>query len=468
MANGTRPRYDEPVGEAQGVWYTAGTTAGYARHRPDPTYPAEKYACVYPGRQTVYSGAMATYCAWHRPMAVYAPTVDRTFLVFGNPVNSPAISFYDHARDTFAAPVILGTNPNMDAHRNPTLLIDGDGFLYVFFGAHGDQTRVVKSTKPYDISQWCKAAPLSANNTYPQPWLLTPGELFVSYRAPPGWCFRTSVDRARSWSPRTELINFPGSSIYAVSVAASGAYPRKIHIAWERMGGGTPEEIRTKALWARRYNVYYACSDDGGATWRRSDGSAYMLPISEDTAERIHDSGERGVWLKDIQLDGAGKPHILFLDADLRTYDTVWKHACPLGAKWQISDITTTDHMYDAGGLVVLADDDLRLYGPTSTSQPHEDGGEIDEWRSRDGGATWERARRITLDSKYSHNHVKVVWNHQNPDFRVLWCYGDSTYPPATQDVYLLRYGEALTGPRQLQFPASCLSDPVVDWGEQH
>ena len=102
----TNPRAEsegESQGESQGIWYTVGTIQGYARHRPDKDYPAERYARVYPGKDTVYSGPMATYCAWHRPMAIYATSEDKTYFVFGNPRNYPTISYYDHRRGAFAA-----------------------------------------------------------------------------------------------------------------------------------------------------------------------------------------------------------------------------------------------------------------------------------------------------------------------------------------------------------------------------
>lgn len=403
---------------------------------------------------------MATYCAWHRPMAIYVPSEDKTFFVFGNPNNCPTISYHDHDNGSFAAPVVLGTNPNMDAHRNPTILIDGDGIIYVFYGAHGHPTRVVKSVSPHDISEWRAAADIEERNSYPQPWQLRWGELFVSYRSSGGWSCCKSIDGAVSWQPTVDLIEFNDASIYAVSVAETGPYPRRIHIAWEKMGGGTSEEVRTKALWARRYNVYYAHSDDGGTTWWRADGGSYELPITEASAEKVHDSGEHGVWIKDIQLDSQGNPYVLFLDSDVRTYETTWKVARRSGGDWHIADVAKSNHMYDAGGIVVLSDDDLRIYGPTTASQPHEDGGEIEEWRSTDKGATWTNTNHTTSGSKYSHNHVKVVWNHQRLDFRVMWSYGDSAYPPADRNVYLYHYGEGLPGPRQMCFPASCTRPP--------
>lgn len=452
--------FREPDGESQGVWYTAGTVDAYGRQRSDASVPPDVYACVHSGNHTVYSGAMATYCAWHRPMAIYAAQVDTTFFVFGNPKNYPTISAYDHQTGHVAAPVVLGTNPNLDAHRNPTILLDTDGVIHVFYGAHGHPTRVVRSTRPFDITAWEAAACIPEKNTYPQPWQLQPEKLFVSYRAAPGWCCRRSVDSARSWQDSVNLVHFRGASIYAVSVAETGTFPRRIHLAWEKMGGGTAEEVRTKALWARRYNVYYAYSDDGGTTWRRSDGSVYELPITENKAELLHDSGEHGVWLKDIQLDPDGNPCILFLDADVRTYETTWKFARLAAGGWHTVEVTRSDHMYDAGGIVVFGQNDFRIYGPSTAAQQYEDGGEIEEWTSNDSGVTWQNTTHITHASQYSHNHVKVVWNHQKSDFRFLWSYGDSEYPPATRNVYLFRYGEALDGPQQMRFPASCIQPP--------
>ena len=443
------PADDEP---SQGVWYTPGQFKGYARGITD--VPPEKYACVYPGKPTVYSGPMATYCAWHRPMAIYAPEVNKTFFVFGNPKNSPAIGCYDHGRKTFAAPVLLGTNPDGDAHRNPTILIDGKGIITVFFGAHFHPTRVVKSTRAYDISEWTAAAAIGPKTSYPQPWQLAPGEIFVSYRSsPPAWCYRKSTDGAESWSPEIQLIDFSGTSIYAVTIADTGPFPRKIHMAWSRMGGGTPEEIRTKALWARRYNVYYACSEDGGTTWERSNGSQYTLPIDEPQAEKLFDSGTNGVWLKDIQLDSRGAPYLLFVDANVTNYRCRWKVARLSTRGWAVSDVAQSDHMYDAGGLVILSDDDFRIWGPTGVSQPYEDGGEIEEFQSTDRGATWARTNRLTAGSRYSHNQVKTVFNHQKDDFRVLWSYGDSNYPPATRNVYLFFHGEGKRTPARVRFP---------------
>ena len=82
--------------------------------------------------------------------------------------------------------------------------------------------------------------------------------------------------------------------------------------------------------------------------------------------------------------------------------------------------------------------------------------------RRPDKGKTWKNICHVTSGSKYSHNHVKVVYNGGKADLRVIWSYGDSHHPPATRNVYLYRYGESLAGPKRMSFPSSCIREPVT------
>ncbi len=436
-----------PPPETRGVWYHCGS------------------ANLLPDQGAVYCGPMATYCAWHRPMAIYRADANRSYFVFGSAGNRPTISYYDHSAGTWAYPVVIGENPDGDAHRNPTLLIDEEGYLYMFWGAHGHESFVHRSVRPHDISEWEGRAALEETGaTYPQPWMLREGELFVSYRKAPGWRCRFSTDGALTWSDPVDIAAFGvadnarGASefaIYGSTVAEEGPHPRKLHFAFSRLGGGTPEEVATKHLWGRRYNLYYTRSDDGGRTWRRSDGTQYDLPTGEEQAEKLYDSGTRGVWIKDIQLDLDGNPMILFLEGEVETFHAWWKVARQTPDGWEIADVTESDHMYDAGALMVFARDDIRMWGASGDNQPHEDGGEIEEFTSTGGGATWSLTRRLTEGSQYSHNHVKPIMGHRDGpgDVRAIWSYGDSRKPPETDDVRLYYIGDGMDRGREIPFP---------------
>ena len=423
-------RYADVFQRPGGVWHASG-----AKNRVSPT------------ASTVYGGAHATYCAWTRPMAVYAPAVDKTFFAFGNCDNSPTVASYDHKTKQLSHAVVVGSNPDMDAHKNPHLLIDEQGYLYVFYRSHCTPTHLVKSAKPYDISQWVQMGVVAERSSYPQPWQLKPGEIVVLYRGggthdATESCVK-STDGGATWSAPLHIVATPPKNgCYAVSIAENGPYPRRVHMAWSV----------TRGDWWQRYHVYYAYSDDGGTTWKRSDGRLYELPIQEATSEMIFESDvpDRGVWLKDIQLDSKGNPYILFIDASTLTYESVWRVAKCVEGKWSMHVVATSDHMYDAGAIVMLADDDIRVYAPTTPSQPYEDGGEIEEWQSTDAGVTWRNTRHLTSGSKYCHNHVKAVFGSQKGDFRVFWNYGDAKNPPETHDVDLYYYGEALSAPQKM------------------
>ncbi len=422
--------YEEEFDRVGGVWHMSGCT-----RRLSPT------------ATTVYGGAHATYCAWTRPMAVYAPSPDRTFFAFGNEDNSPTVSYYDHRTQTLGPATVPGPNPDMDAHENPHMLIDEDGFIYIFHGSHCTPTLVKKSVRPYDISKWEEMATITDSSSYPQPWQLRPGEITVLFRKAAthdaAQSYIKSTDGCASWAKSVDIITPQRrNGVYGVSMAENGPYPRKVHMAWSL----------TRGDWWQRYHVFYAYSDDGGITWKKRDGSTYELPITELSSEMIFESEvpDRGVWLKDIQLDSRGVPYILFIDGNTVTYECIWKVATYCDDGWAIYEVAHSDHMFDHGALVMLADDDFRMYGPTTPSQPYEDGGEMEEWQSTDGGKTWTNTGHLTSGSQYSHNHPKTVFNHGRGDFRVFWSYGDAKNPPATRDVELYYYGEEQTEPRKM------------------
>jgi len=436
-------KHIEPVRTTfRGVWYGSGRQN------------------TLPGHSFVYAGGKATYSAWHRPMAVYAPKVNKTFFVFGDAQNRPAISVFEHDTSRFAKPLALGTNPDGNAHRNPSLLIDEDGYLYVFYGYHGggQPIHVLRSLYPYDITSCTHMSDLTdGNGSYANPWELQRGEIVVPHRQPTGWCFKKTRDQAVTWSDTVELASFSTyegtSTVYGLTTGETGPFPRSIHFAWSRLGGGSEEAIRTKHLWARRYNLYYACSDDGGDTWRRTDGSVYELPISEDAAEKIYDSGEHGTWIKDIAIAPGVGPLILSLDGDADTYRSTWKIARRTDNGWDIVDLTTSDHMYDAGAFCVLSADDIRLYGPSAPAQAGCDGGNIEEWQSTDHGKTWNKLRILTHDREKSHNHVKTVLNHELSDgqFRIMWSCGDGQSPPDDKEVTMYYFGDGMDAPSQIE-----------------
>lgn len=132
-----------------------------------------------------YSGAFGTYTMKHRPMAIYSPEVDKTFFVFGGTTAADEkhllcmISCYDHETGLVRKPtVVYDKGPVVDPHDNPALLIDPDGYLWVYVahwtGKRWDFRFITRSTNNYDSGSlwvegrtWTVIAPTEPG---PQKW----------------------------------------------------------------------------------------------------------------------------------------------------------------------------------------------------------------------------------------------------------------------------------------------------------
>ena len=101
-------------------------------------------------------------CAKHRPFAVYRPEVDKTFFCYGGtPLDAHLkhtgedlngdrsfsrerggfllhmVSYFDHKTGQVPRPTILLDKNTADAHDNPVISIDDDGYIWIFSTSHG-------------------------------------------------------------------------------------------------------------------------------------------------------------------------------------------------------------------------------------------------------------------------------------------------------------------------------------------
>ncbi len=83
-----------------------------------------------------YSGGLGTYCAKHKPFAIYCEQVGKTFFCFGGTTGDSnrrllhMVSYFDHATKTVPRPTILLDKNTSDAHDNPVISVDGKGHLW--------------------------------------------------------------------------------------------------------------------------------------------------------------------------------------------------------------------------------------------------------------------------------------------------------------------------------------------------
>ncbi|MSU58855.1 MAG: hypothetical protein EXS35_11935 [Pedosphaera sp.] len=401
-----------------------------------------------------YSGGFATYPQQHAPIAIYCEAVKKTFFVYGGTTATNAtdrqqllhmVSFYDHATGTVPRPTILLNKKTDDAHDNPVLSVDDNGFLWIFSPSHGTgrPSFIHRSAKPYSIDAFERV--VVTNFSYPQPWFLAgQGFLFLQtrYNAPGagkaarGLHFTTSTD-GRSWS---------APALFAAMEL--GDY----QISWpcgSRVG--TAFDFHPAPLGLNgRANVYYAETADFGRTWQTATGTKLTLPLTNvQNAALVYDSRAEKllVYLKDVNYDASGRPVILFLtspgyESGPKNGPRTWRTAHWTGKEWKFNTVTTSDNNYDHGSLYIEPDGAWRIIAPTEAGpQPFNPGGEMVMWLSRDAGNSWKRVRQLTSGSSFNHTYARRPLNAQ-PDFYALWADGHGRQPSESRLYFTTRDGD--------------------------
>lgn len=396
----------------RGIWFTLGQFSAYGDK---------------------YSGGLGTYTAHHMPMAIYAPEVDKTFFVYGGTTSADErhllcmIGSFDHKRRTVSYPVVVHDKEGVDdPHDNPSIMVDGSGYIWVFVS--GRNTRRMgfkyKSIRPYDISAFERIS--EEVMTYPQPMFIE-GQgyfhFFTKYTGVRELYFETSVD-GRSW---TEDVKVAGIKLPAY--AKSGHYQVSNHVG---------NKIFTFFNWHpngdvdRRTNIYFLQTRDFGKTFETVAGEKLDLPLEEITSPSLaidYEREKKNVYLCDAYADEHGNPVCLYVTSGghqpgPQNGRREWRVLFRRDDQWIDRKICESDHNYDMGSLFVEGDT-WTVIAPTDDGpQPHGSGGEIVMWKSSDSGMTWKRSKEVTEGSARNHNYVRRVVNGKSP-FLYFWADGD-------------------------------------------
>jgi len=402
-----------------------------------------------------YRGGLGTYCAKHKPFAVYCPKVQKTFFCYGGVPEGyhqrpeltvkgigarktknalyHMVSYFDHKTGTVPRPTILLDKKTYDAHDNPVISVDGQGHVWIFSTAHGRMrpAYVHRSVRPYDVSEFKLVnvrektdrgfTPIT-NYSYFQVWNMDAKGFvyfFTVYRRGGRITYFSSSEDGVTWSKFVQLADI-GQGHYQISgvyrnmaATAFNYHPKKKGLNW-------------------RTNLYYIQTPDQGKTWQAVNGTTLKLPLKEiRNPALIHDYEAQKllVYMKDITFDADGRPMILFVtskgfESGPKNDPRTWRVARWTGKEWAINDITRSDNNYDMGSLYAEGDGNLRIIGPTEIGpQPHNPGGEVAMWISGDNGGTWKKQKQITRGSTRNHTYVRRPVNAHR-DFYGFWADG--------------------------------------------
>ena len=267
-----------------------------------------------------------------------------TYVSYQGQLEDPYVAAYNHETGEWQGPFRagvseMGKDPDrptaIDNHGKPTLIIDEEGYIHVFYGGHGGtpelgenplgnyhygRNRHSVSSKPLDITAWQDLDNIPPFGTYNQVVKMDNGDLYLFYRHGAhrsDWVWQKSTDNGRSFTPpvsflkhkRREDLNAV-DSWYAFANKGEGdeiIVSFDYHLCWDRASrnplGHTTE----------RRNIFYMVMNTSDGRWRNIHGEALEMPLIREHAEAtalVADTGDEWAFHGSTHLDSNGHPHI--------------------------------------------------------------------------------------------------------------------------------------------------------------
>lgn len=369
--------------------------------------------------------AHGAWCWFGDPRAVYVGgRQNETFVGWIGWKGQITIGVYE-ARLGFMATHVVGTEP-VDDHSAPSILVEPDGRLTVFWSGHSGPSMDFRTTlRPYDIRNWGPTGHVVSNLqgskgfTYPNPVMLS-GEhdrLYLFWRGA-DWSQDFAIRTVDGhWGPPQEMIDDSYERPY-VKVASNGI--NTIALAFTN---GHPQGVLT--------SIYYAAYRDG-SLWTAGGRRIANLdngPISAQQGDLVYDAKRTGVsaWVWDVALDYSGRPVIVYATFPSQSRHLYW-YAAWNGKRW-ISHLLTvggpsispgTVETEYSGGITLDHADPSIVY----LSRKVRGWFEIERWTTTNGGYSWRYATVVRTPGADNVRPV-VPRGPAGGPVEVLWLHGD-------------------------------------------
>jgi hypothetical protein len=91
----------------------------------------------------------------HNVLGEYNSAKKKTYLTFRDEKDEVNVMYYDHACDSYSSVYKAAIYPfPEDTHGEPSLTVDNDGYIHVFYGSHATPLQYAKSVNKHDITNW--------------------------------------------------------------------------------------------------------------------------------------------------------------------------------------------------------------------------------------------------------------------------------------------------------------------------
>jgi hypothetical protein len=237
-----------------------------------------------------------------------------------------------------------------DAHNVISIMIDGDGFVHLSWNHHGNVLHYSKSIAPFGL-EMSPEMPMTgvkeAKVTYPEFYRLANGDLLFFYRDGSSGNGNFIINKyniaTKAWQRLQDvLINGEGkrNAYWQACVDVKGT----IHVSWV---------WRESADVSSNHDMCYAASDDGGVSWRKSNGAVYALPITQATAEVVLAIPQKSELINQTSMtaDEDGNPYIATYfkpqGSNVPQYQLIYFN----GKSWQVNQVSNRQTPFSLSGV---------------------------------------------------------------------------------------------------------------------
>lgn len=386
------------------------------------------------------------------PSAAYDATSDQTFYVWlaeGSP-QLARIAAFDHATGVWSEAVTIARQTGFadDTHGNPSVAIDHEGYVYVFWGSHVTTQQWAISAAPGDITAWNVQTALSSNYTYPKP-VRFGTDLYLFLRVGSASDSKFVVRKASpsggvaSFGAEVNLIDWTAANV-GVYVAEVRALGSEIEFMFCQQTGTSPQV---------RKHLFYAAWNPSTGALRNLDSSTTVasgsLPVLHALATsdfREFDSGSNITEIPSWCRDGSDDLHVIFFDGSSDPYPL--KHMIWASGSWSSPATVVSLEGRDVPRIRYVS-----LFRAGSTVELWYPVGENGGWTSVGGddmarrvwSGTWGSEEIIVAgDEVHALAHPSSV-HDADADVRVI--FGESTQTESYNDRFLAkRYAHGSSG----------------------
>jgi len=397
-------------------------------------------------------------------------TSTSTSTSYQGPFEDPYVAAYNHETQEWLGPFRAGTSElgrregrtKFDNHGKPTLLIDDEGYIHIYYGGHGGDKHHGEnplgnvhhganknsiSKRPLDITEWEEVDNISVFGTYNQALKMDNGDIYLFYRHGAhrsDWVYQLSTDNGRSYSEpisflkhkrRTDLKAM--DSWYAFATHGEGddiIVSFDYHLCWDRGAG-----VNGRGHTTERHDAHFMVFDTKTGIWTNVEGEQLNIPLIREEAEQktlALSTGELWTFNGSVNLDDAGHPHIAMnygVDVGQITGGPKLTHHIRWdGESWSDGHkINGQESGISRGDFMVSSPDNIRYF----LSDNDGSDGVVAIWTSTDGGESFSKTKELIRRPNASFATTTVIKN-SHPDARVI--VGERSQSTPDRKIYLL------------------------------